>query len=99
MATSWEVVAGMNASRNLSGDGTNQLILGLYYRSNDAVIPMVGYQLNDLKITVNYDATISSLGPYNGTVGAYELSIIKSGFYGCGDKSSKATKCPKAVSF
>ncbi len=99
MSTAWEVVAGMNASRNLSGDGSNQLILGLYYRSNDAVIPMVGYQLNDLKITVNYDATISSLGPYNGTVGAYEISIIKSGFYGGGDKSSKATKCPKAVSF
>ena len=99
MSTAWEIVGGMNASRNLSGDGTNQLILGLYYRSNDALIPMVGYQLNDLKITVNYDATISSLGAYNGTNGAYEISIIKSGIYGSGDKSTKATKCPKGVSF
>ena len=99
MSTAWEIVGGMNASRNLSGDGTNQLILGLYYRSNDALIPMVGYQLNDLKITVNYDATISSLGAYNGTNGAYEISIIKSGIYGSGVKSTKATKCPKGVSF
>jgi type IX secretion system PorP/SprF family membrane protein len=99
MSTSWEIVGGLNASRNLSVDGTNQLILGLYYRSNDAVIPMIGYQLNDLKITVNYDATISSLTAYNGTRGAYEISIIKTGFYSGGDKPSKATKCPKGVSF
>jgi len=99
MTTSWEVVAGFNANRDLTGDGSNQLVLGLYYRSNDAIIPMIGYQLNNLKITVNYDATISSLGSYNGTSGAYELSIIKSGFFGGADKSTKATKCPKGVSF
>jgi type IX secretion system PorP/SprF family membrane protein len=93
MSSAWEVVAGMNANRNLSGDGTNQLILGLYYRNNDAVIPVIGYQLNDLKITFNYDATVSSLGSYNGTAGAYEISIVKSGIYG-GNKSEKQVKCP-----
>lgn len=99
MSTFWEVVAGLNANRNLSGDGTNQLILGLYYRSNDAIIPMIGYQLNDLKITVNYDATISTLSANNQTRGAYELSIIKSGFFGGADKSLNETKCPKAIRF
>jgi type IX secretion system PorP/SprF family membrane protein len=93
MASAWEVVAGMNANRNLSGDGSNQLILGLYYRNNDAVIPVIGYQLNDLKITFNYDATVSSLGSYNGTAGAYEISIVKSGIYG-GNKATKQVKCP-----
>lgn len=93
MATTMEVVVGMNANRNLSGDGTNQLILGLYYRNKDAVIPVIGYQLNDLKITFNYDATISALSSYNGTMGAYEISIVKSGIYG-GGRAMKDVKCP-----
>jgi type IX secretion system PorP/SprF family membrane protein len=32
MSTAWEYVAGVNAQRNLSGDGNTQLILGAYYR-------------------------------------------------------------------
>ena len=91
-ANATETVIGVNANRNLSGDGgAQQLILGAYYRNNDAVIPMVGYQINDLKITFNYDATTSSLGNFNGRQGAFEVSIIKSGIYGGG---GKAIKCP-----
>jgi type IX secretion system PorP/SprF family membrane protein len=87
-----EIVLGFNANRNLSGDGVQQMILGLYYRNNDALIPMVGYQINDLKITVNYDATISTLKSLNGTRGAYELSIIKHGFLP--SSAGKSVKCP-----
>jgi type IX secretion system PorP/SprF family membrane protein len=94
MGTATEYVAGVNAQRDLSGDGTTQLILGAYYRSNDAVIPMVGFQQNGYKLTFNYDATTSSLSTYNATRGAYELSIIKQGLI---DKS-KDLKCP-AVRF
>jgi len=99
MASIWEIVGGMNASRNISGDGSNQIILGLYYRSHDAIIPMVGYQIDDLKFTVSYDATVSTLSSYNGSLGAYELSIIKSGFMTSTDKTAKFSKCPKGVSF
>ena len=90
-ANATETVFGMNANRNLSGDGAQQLILGAYYRNKDAIIPMIGFQTNDLKITFNYDATTSSLGSFNGRQGAYEVSIIKSGVYGNG---GKAIKCP-----
>ena len=90
-ANATETVFGMNANRNLSGDGTQQLILGAYYRNKDAIIPMIGFQTNDLKLTFNYDATTSSLGNFNGRQGAYEVSIIKSGVYGNG---GKAIKCP-----
>src|SRR5688500_13948970 len=38
-----ELVLGGNLNYNLSGDGTTQLLGGLYYRSSDAVIPMVGF--------------------------------------------------------
>ncbi len=99
MGTAWEALIGATASRNISGDGATQLILGLYYRNDDALIPVIGYQLNDLKVTVNYDATISSLGTYNGTQGAYEISIVKSGIYSALGKASRAVKCPKVVRF
>lgn len=91
MGNAWEVVGGLNANYNLSGDGSLQLIGGLYYRYNDAAIPMVGLQLKDYKVTVSYDATTSSLGAYNNRYGAYELSLVKAGIYGGGDKS---VKCP-----
>lgn len=92
MGNAWETVLGMNANRDLAGDGSTQLILGLYYRNKDALIPMVGYQINDLKITVNYDATVSSLGSLNGTRGAYELSIVKSGIFP--SSAGKSVRCP-----
>ncbi len=94
MGNVWETVVGVNANRNLSGDGTSQLILGIYYRNKDALIPMIGYEINDLKITFNYDATISSLNYYNASQGAYEISIIKSGLIGGATSSSKSVKCP-----
>jgi type IX secretion system PorP/SprF family membrane protein len=84
-----EIVLGMNANRDLSGDGTKQLIIGLYYRYKDAFIPLAGYQINDLKMTVSYDVTASSLSNYNGLQGAYEASIIKTGLF----KTSKGIKC------
>ncbi|MBV9987325.1 MAG: PorP/SprF family type IX secretion system membrane protein [Chitinophagaceae bacterium] len=92
MGNAWETVLGFNANRDLSGDGAQQLILGLYYRNNDALIPMLGVELNDFRITVNYDATISSLGGLNGTRGAYELSIVKSGVFSSG--AGRSVKCP-----
>ncbi|MBS1627116.1 MAG: PorP/SprF family type IX secretion system membrane protein [Bacteroidetes bacterium] len=96
MGSATETVIGLNANRNLSGDGSNQLILGLYYRNNDAIIPVIGYELNNYKLTFNYDATISSVNTYNAMQGAYEVSIIKSGIWKGGDKS---IKCPKMVRF
>ena len=86
-----EVVLGMNAMRNLSDDGTKQLIAGIYYRNKDAIIPMVGYQINDLMFTVNYDITTSSLSGFNGMQGAYEASIIKRAIY---MKGHRGIKCP-----
>jgi len=92
MGNAWETVAGLTAHRDLTGNGISQLILGLYYRSSDALIPMVGFEVNDLRITVNYDAATSSLGALNGTRGAYELSIVKSGVFP--SSAGRAVKCP-----
>ncbi len=89
-----EYVAGVNAQRDLSGDGNTQLIVGAYYRVSDAVIPMVGFQQSGYRLTFSYDATTSSLSKYNATRGAYEVSIIKQGLI----NKSNPIKCP-AVRF
>ena len=91
MGNAYEVVLGINANYNLSGDGATQVIGGLYYRYQDAAIPMVGFQLNDFKLTASYDATTSSLGTNNNRYGAYEISLVKTGTYGSGGKE---LKCP-----
>ncbi len=94
MSTAWEVVAGANAQRKLSDDGSTQLIMGAYYRVGDAAIPLIGFVQNGYKFTFSYDATVSTLKDYNQTRGAYEVSVIKQGLL---DKS-KDLKCP-AVRF
>ncbi|MBO9658318.1 MAG: PorP/SprF family type IX secretion system membrane protein, partial [Chitinophagaceae bacterium] len=80
-AKSYEWLVGANARYNLSGDGENILIGGLYYRSSDAVIPMVGLGYKDFVFTFTYDATISTLKNYNNSRGAFELSLVKEGLF------------------
>ena len=91
-AKSSELVMGMNGAYNLSGDGETQLIGGVYYRSGDAIIPMAGFELNNLRFTFSYDATMSSLKDFNNYRGALEFSVIKKGFYGTG--TDRQTLCP-----
>ena len=93
IGTTNELVVGMMAQRDLSAErnGSLQLLAGAYYRSNDAFIPMVGFDVLNLKITFNYDATVSSLSAYNQSRGAYEVSIVKSGLYKGREKN---IKCP-----
>src|SRR4051812_23715308 len=87
-----EVVAGMTAHYNLSGDGMYQMIGGLYYRHKEAVIPMIGLGYNDYTFTFSYDATMSSLNDYNNSRGAFEFSLIKQGIIN--PNGRRITPCP-----
>jgi type IX secretion system PorP/SprF family membrane protein len=80
-ANATEFVLGMHANYNLSGDGEQQLIGGLYYRAGDAVIPMIGYQWKNFMFMFSYDATTSSLSNYNNMNGASEIYMQYKGFY------------------
>jgi len=90
-----ELVAGGTVHYNLSGDGETQLIGGLFMRPGDAVVPMVGFMWQNIRLTFSYDATTSSLKNYNGGRGAYEFSIIRNGFYSeyMGDRQQSL--CPQ----
>ena len=91
-ATASELVAGVNAHYNLSGDGEYLLIGGAYYRLNESVIPMVGLGYKDYTFTFSYDVTTSSLATYNSNRGAFEFSLIKQGSITPGGQ--KVTPCP-----
>jgi type IX secretion system PorP/SprF family membrane protein len=91
-AKSSELVLGMNGNYNLSEYGEKQLVAGLYYRLGDAIAPMVGIEVNNLKITFSYDATMSSLNKYNNYRGASEISIVKKGLYP--QHENRQSMCP-----
>ena len=92
-AEATEINAGLLANYNLSEAGEKQLIAGLYYRHQDAIIPMVGFELNTLRFTFSYDATVSSLKDFNGYRGASEFSLIKKGFYP--SSAGRQSMCPQ----
>ncbi len=93
-AKSTELVGGMNAHYNLSGDGEQVLIGGLYYRHKDAVIPMIGLGYKDYVFTFTYDATISTLRNFNNSRGAFEFSLIKQGVVDRYRGNRRESMCP-----
>ena len=95
-ARSSEFVLGLNANYNLSGEGgEKQLIAGLYYRAGDAVIPMLGFEIKNIRFTFSYDATTSTLRNFNNFQGANEFNIIKKGYYGESSGDVRQVFCPR----
>ncbi len=89
-----ELVLGMNAAYNLSGDGSKQLLGGLYYRMGDAIVPTVGFELNNIRFTFSYDVTTSALKNFNRMQGASEFNVLKKGFYDTYNGNRRETMCP-----
>jgi type IX secretion system PorP/SprF family membrane protein len=90
-----ELALGLHANYNVTGNGEQQIIAGLYYRSGDAIIPMVGYQWKNLRFMFSYDATTSALRNYNNLYGATEFSLLYSGFNNEGYNGDKRQSlCP-----
>jgi hypothetical protein len=94
MASASELMAGMSAAYNLSGDGNKQIIGGLFYRYGDAVIPMVGLEINHVRFTFSYDVTTSSLKNYNNSFGADEFNVLYKGYYNTFAGDRQQTLCP-----
>ncbi len=80
-AGSSEIVGGASFNYNLSGDGMMQLIGGLYYRPGDALVPMVGFEWNSIRLSFTYDATQSGMKQYNNMRGASEFALLYHGLY------------------
>ncbi|HVY74101.1 MAG TPA: PorP/SprF family type IX secretion system membrane protein [Puia sp.] len=89
-----EAVAGLNVQYNLSGDGDQQIIGGLYYRVNESVIPMVGFVYKNIRLMFTYDVTTSSLKQYNNGNGAWEFAVIRPGDYDEYNGDRHQSLCP-----
>ncbi|MBE2229860.1 MAG: PorP/SprF family type IX secretion system membrane protein [Chitinophagaceae bacterium] len=93
-AKSWELVGGLNAHYNLSGDGEKVLMAGAYYRYGDALIPTVGLGIKDIMFSFSYDATTSGLKTFNNAQGAFEFSLVKMGSLGSYKGNKRESMCP-----
>lgn len=93
-AKATELVLGFNGAYNLSGDGEKQLLGGLYYRVGDAIVPMVGFEIKNVRFTFSYDVTTSSLHNFNNYQGASEFNVIKKGFYNDYNGNRRESLCP-----
>lgn len=89
-----ELVFGLNGAYNLSGDGSKQLIGGMYYRFNDALVPMIGLEVKNIRFTFSYDVTTSSLKNFNHSLGASEFNLLKRGFYNEFSGDKRQALCP-----
>ena len=74
----------------LDTDGQTILNIGLWYWSNNAVVPYVGVVYNNLQLGLSYDATISKLSQSASKPTTFELSIILRGK----NKPSGVIPCP-----
>ena len=74
---------------------TTQIILGAYYRWNEAVIGTFGMNFSGVKFMVSYDYTISTLAVDNGGKGGLELSFVYQGIYGDMGGSRRTFNCPR----
>ncbi|RYE25620.1 MAG: type IX secretion system membrane protein PorP/SprF [Sphingobacteriales bacterium] len=75
--------------------GTTKVILGAYYRWNEAVIGTFGMNFSGVKFMVSYDYTISTLAVDNGNKGGLELSFVYQGMYGDMGGSRRTINCPR----
>jgi type IX secretion system PorP/SprF family membrane protein len=89
-----EFELGMNAAYNLTEHGEKQIVAGLYYRYADAVIPMIGIEVNNVRFTFSYDVTLSSLSKFNYGMGANEFNLLKKGFYNEYQGDRHQSLCP-----
>ncbi|WP_276133119.1 PorP/SprF family type IX secretion system membrane protein [Polluticoccus soli] len=76
-------------------DHKTELIVGAFYRWDDAVIGALGMQFNSVRIMTSYDYTISSLGKDNNNFGAIEFSVSYMGMYGNMGRSGRTINCPR----
>lgn len=87
-----EITAGATVGLTLE-EGVSFLYLGAHYRLDDAIIPSIGIDYNNIQFGLSYDITNSVLGNVNTNKGGLELSLI---FTGCLTHEEKYTiDCPR----
>ena len=94
-AKATEAMLGMTANFKLTEGGEKQLILGLYDRIGDAIVPMAGFEINNIRFTFSYDVTTSALNNFNNSLGASEFNVMKKGNYSDYNGDKRQSLCPE----
>ena len=68
---------------------------GVFYRVNDAYIPVVKITYMNMSIGLSYDVNISSLTPASEMKGGYEVTLFYSNNYNNSSGAEKKTVCPR----
>jgi type IX secretion system PorP/SprF family membrane protein len=92
-----ELVYGASFSYNVMPKESTPsvIILGIYNRLGDALIPTVGFEWNRVRFTSSLDINISGMNPSQGGNGAIEFSIIYQGLYNRGSHDRSNFACPR----
>jgi type IX secretion system PorP/SprF family membrane protein len=87
-----EITAGATVGVAMDKGGSF-LYIGGHYRLDDAVIPSIGFDYNNIQFGLSYDINISDLSAVSSNKGGIELSLI---YVGCLTKERKYTiDCPR----
>lgn len=73
-----------------------QLFAGVFYRWNDALVPVIKLSLNQLHIGLSYDVNISTLKPASYARGGAELTLSYTGFFK-NNSSASRLRCPVSL--
>jgi type IX secretion system PorP/SprF family membrane protein len=76
-----------------SKKNSQKLLVGVFYRWNDALAPMVGYEYHRTRILMNFDVNLSKLSQASKGNGGFELSIVHVGFWNNKLPSEKKMNC------
>lgn len=89
-----EMVAGLAVSSNINGseETPTNVYVGSWIRLNDAIIPYVGLEFNNLRIGVSYDVNTSSLKAATASRGGSEISLI---YIKQKEDKGKGVPCPR----
>lgn len=78
---------------NNSQKKSQKLLAGVFYRWNDALAPMFGYQYNKTRILMNFDINLSKLSQASKGDGGFEISIVHVGLWNSKLPSQKKMNC------
>lgn len=89
-----QLMGGGTFSKRLGGDDTPPYVVhaGIYYRYNDAIVPVLKFDVNQLSIGLSYDVNISSLAPASLNRGGFEISLT---YLTIKPKHAEVILCPK----
>ncbi|MDQ3276891.1 MAG: type IX secretion system membrane protein PorP/SprF, partial [Bacteroidota bacterium] len=71
-----EFTVGSAYGHQLTDGEKNELLAGMWYRHQDALIPYLGYQTRSFQVGLSYDYTVSSLKTGAQIRNGYELTLM-----------------------